>query len=163
MQELEGNTFRRIVVALDGSERAEQILPVVSPIARAFDSSVTLLRAVDPVQPPIIWGDMSGHVASGVPYEDLLQAARQEQTDAATYLVEQQKQLQDVGLTVNSERLEGSAAETILEYARNERANLIGLTTHGRGGLGRVVFGSVAEAVLRASPCPVLLVRVQED
>jgi nucleotide-binding universal stress UspA family protein len=58
---------------------------------------------------------------------------------------------------------EGTAAEMILEHARRMKTDLIALTTHGRSGLGRVVFGSVADEVLRKAPCPVLLVQVSEE
>jgi nucleotide-binding universal stress UspA family protein len=54
---------------------------------------------------------------------------------------------------------EGEAADAIVEQAAENGANLIIMSSHGRGGLGRLVFGSVADAVLRHSPVPVLLLR----
>jgi nucleotide-binding universal stress UspA family protein len=64
--------------------------------------------------------------------------------------------------SVQHEYAEGEPADVIADRARAIGADLIAMTTHGRGGLGRLVFGSVANAVLRDAPCPVLLVRVRE-
>ena len=67
------------------------------------------------------------------------------------------------GLAVTHEHHEGLAADVIVARARESRAALIAMTTHGRGGLGRLLFGSTADAVLRHAPCPVLLVRVSDE
>ncbi|HLG94168.1 MAG TPA: universal stress protein, partial [candidate division Zixibacteria bacterium] len=53
----------------------------------------------------------------------------------------------------------GPAADVIIDYARSRRADLIVMSTHGRSGLGRWAFGSIADKVLRGANCPVLLVR----
>ena len=67
------------------------------------------------------------------------------------------------GVAVRAEPLEGSSVEdALIEHVRGTGADLIAMTTHGRGGLGRLIFGSVADAVLRRAPCPILLVRVRE-
>ncbi|MFL5805380.1 MAG: universal stress protein [Roseiflexaceae bacterium] len=66
------------------------------------------------------------------------------------------------GLAASYEQHEGAAADVIIVRARELDASLIAMTTHGRGGLARLVFGSTADAVLRHAPCPVLLVRVGE-
>src|SRR5579875_368376 len=60
VEQVTTSPFRRIVVALDGSEDAEAILPVVAPLAGAFGSRVTLLRAVAPALPPVYTGHVSG-------------------------------------------------------------------------------------------------------
>jgi nucleotide-binding universal stress UspA family protein len=69
----------------------------------------------------------------------------------------------DHGLVIDSEVREGRAAETLAWRAGRLAADLIAMTTHGRGGLGRPVFGSVADEVLRTAPCPILLVRVSDE
>ena len=66
-------------------------------------------------------------------------------------------------LTVNTEHPEGPAADEIVKRATELGVSLILMTTHGRSGLGRVVFGSTADSVLRHAPCPVLLVRVTDE
>ena len=77
-----------------------------------------------------------------------------------SYLGTVADRLRGKGRTVTNVQLEGNAAEEILEYARREGIELIAITTHGRGALGRLVFGSVADEVLRKAPCPVLVERV---
>jgi len=155
------NSYRHIVVALDGSELAEKILPVVVPLARAFGSHVTLLRVVAPTQLPIYAGDV-GMYSPRIYYGDVIKLEKEARREALDYLSPRCEQLEQEGLAVSCCTPEGSAVESIVEHARAVDADLIAVTTHGRGGLGRLVFGSVAEAVLRSAPCPVLLVRVQD-
>jgi nucleotide-binding universal stress UspA family protein len=67
--------------------------------------------------------------------------------------------LEAAGVAVERRRLDGPAGESVVAAAREGGADLIAMTTHGRGGLGRLVMGSVADYVLQHAPCPVLLVR----
>ena len=69
--------------------------------------------------------------------------------------------LKQHNLNVNTEHFEGPPAEEIVERARALDVSLILMTTHGRSGLARAVFGSVADSVLRHADCPVLMVRVK--
>ena len=83
----------------------------------------------------------------------------QAQTDAHAYLEGIGQRLAERGLTIRTDvRLE-AAAEAILDLAVEQQADLIVMSTHGRGGLGRWVYGSVADRVLRGAAIPVLLVR----
>ncbi len=156
------NPYQRILVALDGSELAEEIFPVVLPLAHAFGSNVSLIRVVEPVEPPVYAGNMMNHPPQ-IYYGDLAEMAKQARSEASAYLGAQQDRLEQQGLTVSSLTPDGAPAQTILDEAQKEGTDLIAMTTHGRGGLGRLVFGSVAEAVLRSAPCPVLLGRVQRN
>ena len=154
-------TFRRIVVALDGSAAAEEILPVVARLSRAFGSHVTLLQVVVPAQPSVYAG-------GGLPHwprthdANLLEISKHARVASSAYLSVHRDQLKSEGVDATYVAREGSASTGILDYARSVGADLIAMTTYGRGGLGRLVFGSVAEAVLRSAPCPVLMVRVQD-
>ena len=85
-----------------------------------------------------------------------------EREDATTYLEALTSRLRARGLNVTPEVQEGAAAALVLERTQALGVNLIVMTTHGRSGFGRLVFGSVAEAVLRHAPCPVFLVRIHE-
>jgi nucleotide-binding universal stress UspA family protein len=153
--------YRRILVALDGSEVAERILPHVEALAEKFGSALTLLRATPGMGEVVAatgagGGPMDGEVVDPTP---IIEAERQE---AAAYLDAAAADLRGKGLTVDCDQPEGPAGELVVERARRLGADLIAMTTHGRGGLERLVFGSVADAVLRNAPCPVLLVRVSE-
>ena len=99
--------------------------------------------------------------ASG-PLPDLIPMVEAERHAASSYLTEVGQQLSRQNVTVASEVVPGAAAEVIVQVAGQVQADLIAMTTHGAGGLGRLVFGSVADGVLRRAPCPVLLVRVRE-
>ena len=154
--------YRRILVALDDSDVAERILPHVEALADRFGSALTLVRATPGVGAVVAAtgtgaGPMAGEVVDPTP---IIEAERQETT---TYLEAAAARLRRKGLTVNCDSPEGPAGELVVERARGLGADLIAMTTHGRGGLGRLVFGSVADAVLRSAPCPVLLVRASEE
>lgn len=143
--------LRRILVPLDGSALSEQVLPVVRDLARnATPATITLLH-MEPYRlttgyPPVPLGGM-------------LEPATVE-ADALEYLHEIAQRLDEthtdtVVRTISPTRF----ADTILTEAKQRRANLIAMATHGRGGLRRALLGSVADKVLRGSTLPLLLVR----
>jgi nucleotide-binding universal stress UspA family protein len=83
--------------------------------------------------------------------------------DAKRYLVEMERRLSKKGLRVRTRVALGRPAEEILAAAKASGADLIAMTTQARSALGRIVFGSVAEAVLHASPVPVLMIRMTAE
>jgi nucleotide-binding universal stress UspA family protein len=142
--------YRRALVALDGSEVAETIMPLIFKIAGPLE--VTLLRVNVPVRPLVVEG-------AGQPVFEDPESAR---IDAEEYLAPLAVDLRRRGVRVRTEVRRGEAAEEILKAAREAKADVIAMTTHGRTGLGRLLFGSVAETVLRESELPVLLMRSSE-
>ena len=142
--------YRRALVALDGSEVAETIMPFILEIAGPLE--VTLLRVTVPVRPMIVEG-------AGQPMFEDPESAR---IDAEEYLAPLAADLRRRGVRVKTEVRRGEVAEEILKAARESKADVIAMTTHGRTGLGRLLFGSVAETVLRESELPVLLMRWTE-
>lgn len=144
-------TYERVLVPLDGSPLAEAVLPFAEKLAGPVDSELLLLRVVEPLAPA------AALAAAGVPAPDELFLR---QVEARRYLDEVARRLGDKGLRVRTLLGHGPAASEIVAVAKAERADLIAMSTHGRGGLGRLLFGSVAEAVLRAAPVPVLMVRM---
>ncbi|MBI3967758.1 MAG: universal stress protein [Chloroflexi bacterium] len=150
--------YTHLFVALDGSELAERVLPHVAALAQQFGSTVTLVRASRP--PSTIVTAAAGDPLLGV--VDPTPIVQDERHEALEYLVARAKQLGSRGLQIGYEQPEGPAGEVIVQRARELGADLIAMTTHGRGGLGRVIFGSVADEVLRHAPCPILLVRVSD-
>lgn len=153
--------YERILVALDGSELAEQVLPYVTELVRPFGSSIRLLR-VSPLPTVLPPPGSVGLPPAVVPPPFDPAAGEAERQASAAYLAELGARLRAQGLTVTEEHPEGAAADVILERAREVGADLIAMTTHGRSGLSRFVFGSVAEAVVHQAPCPILLVRVRD-
>ncbi|HWN01699.1 MAG TPA: universal stress protein [Candidatus Dormibacteraeota bacterium] len=144
--------YKRAMVPLDGSSVAEAIIPFILDIAGPLDMEVVLLRVVEPIAPMVIEG--SRHVE----VEDI-EARR---TDAEEYLAPVAVELRNKGVRVESRVRRGNTTEEIVAAARETGADLIAMSTHGRGGLGRLMFGSVAQAVLGHVDMPVLLMRATE-
>jgi nucleotide-binding universal stress UspA family protein len=147
----------QIIVPLDGSRLAEQALPHAVALARATGSGLTLLQVVPitPATTPIVWG---------VPVVSIPPAYHEALVESAhAYLRSIAPRLASEGLTPQSEVLEGDAAETIIMHTeQHPEAAMIVMSTRGRSGLGRWVFGSVAEKVLEAAPVPLALIRPLE-
>jgi nucleotide-binding universal stress UspA family protein len=149
---------RTILVPLDGSELAEAVLPHVETLARqrGVDATeVVLLRVNEqpaipadyPASRPVSWEE---HV------EQMMARSKQE---GEQYLAGVQKRFAGTGLKTRSEVVMGRPADAIIDYSNQNRFNLIVMATHGRSGLSRWAFGSVAEKILVGGSSPVLLVR----
>ena len=135
------NLFERILVPLDGSILAEAVLPQVRKLAARRPVEVLFFRALPP--PPMVEGDYAA-------------VASFDRREAEAYLDRIQSAFE---LPSRRRVREGRAAETILATAEDEGATLIAMSTHGRTGASRWLFGSVAEEVLRSAPVPLLLTR----
>jgi nucleotide-binding universal stress UspA family protein len=144
--------FKRAVVALDGSPVAEAIVPFILEIAGPLDMEVVLVRVNRPIPPEIIEG--SRHVT--------LEDQEASRLDAEEYLAPVAIELRKRGVRARTQVRRGQPVDEIVAAARETGADLIAMTTHGRSGLGRLLFGSVAEAVLRESQLPLFLMRVTE-
>jgi len=145
-------TYRRVLVAVDGSPAAETILPFVLGFAGPLGLGVTLLRVNVPVRPTIVEGTALA----------MLEDFETDQIDAEEYLAPLAVDLRRRGLRVTTRVRSGPAAEEILKAASESKVDLIAMTTHGRSGLERLILGSVAESVLRTTTLPVLLMRATE-
>lgn len=145
--------FRRLLVPLDGSELAERALPHAQALAERFGASILLAEAVPPTA-YVVPGDGLGTADAGLVAE-AWESARDE---AAAYLDRARQKLPSkIGL--ETEVLEGAPVPGLLEYAERQGVDLIVMTTHGRGGLERLVFGSVAQQLLQQARVPLLLIR----
>ena len=128
---------------------AEAIVPFILEIAGPLDVEVALLRVVVP-PPPLVFEGSSPVVVDD--FEKL-------RTEAEEYLASIAAALRARGVRVTIHVRAGDAVGQILAGAQEVEADLIAMTTHGRGGLGRLMFGSIAEAVLRQAEVPVFLLR----
>ena len=143
--------LERVVVPLDGSELAEKALPCAVELAEKMNLELVLLRVY--LMPGIAY-PTGGYAPD---WKLLDQETRQR---ASEYLEEKIREFQNQGLKRISFRvLEGSAAEKIIEVARENPESLIAMSTHGASGVGRWVLGSVTERVVRHSDSVVLVVR----
>ncbi len=150
--------FQHLLVPLDGSHLAEVAIPAALEIARRFDSQITLVRVVRPPQITLA-------TTEGAVFTELLNDLRQQEIqEATTYLKSMQGSLRQQGYVVHTHLIEGEPiADLILEVAEGLDVDGIVMSTHGRSGLSRWVFGSVAEKVLRGAAVPVVLIRAKED
>lgn len=144
--------YKKILCTLDGSELAEQALPHALAMAKAFDAELTLLRVVEPPPLPLLPEFATAEV-------DLLPRLEEE---AKAYIAQKVEELKQAGYKVTGVIEEGRAADAIADFSKEHGMNLIVMATHGRSGLSRWAFGSVADRVLRLSCCPVLLIRAQK-
>ena len=140
-------SHKRVLVALDGSTAGEAVLRFLMEIAGPLDMTVLLLHVLEP---------MPAQVTDGTVVIDDVEARRRE---AEEYLAPISAALRSRGVDTAWAIRRGRPAEEILASARESGANLIAMATHGRTGLGRLLFGSVAEAVLRHAPVPVFMIR----
>jgi len=150
--------FEKILVCLDGSGAAEQILPHVMDEAIYFHSDVVLFRVVSL---PDITIPVGIPGSPGIPMRTsgAIQRATAEESEAADYLERIAGPFREKGLDVKFMVLPGIAGETIINYAQENSFKLIAIATHGHGGLRRLAFGSTADYVLNHSSLPVLMVR----
>jgi len=146
--------FKTIVVPLDGSPLAEQALPLALSLLNTYEGDLHLVQVVTNYLVPPYGLDYQ----AGESFRDI--ALR----EAHEYLDNVQNRLKaDTEYKIHTKVIEGLVAENILDFAKFQNADVIVMATHGRSGVGRWVFGSIAERVLRASDCPILLVRVTDD
>jgi nucleotide-binding universal stress UspA family protein len=143
-------SFGRILIAIDGGPISVQAARTGLDLARSLKAEIAVVHAVEP---PV---DFSGEI--GFPAEVLLDAAK----DDADKLIAALRRSVDLPADALSFLQVGHAAEVIGNVAAEWPADLIVIGSHGRDGLGRILLGSVAEAVLRHAPCPVLVVRQAE-
>jgi len=158
--------YGKILVPLDGSKLAEVVLPYVQELAQRFDSEVTLIHVVVPLSKLVAETMPATLEATGAGAAFGLEAASEalkvEQEGARSYLAKVVKRLKGRQIKVRAEIVEGVAGDAIVEYAHGHAMDLIAMSTHGRSGLRRLVFGSVADQVLRQAVTPVLLIRSRE-
>jgi len=146
--------YTTILVPLDGSPRAEKILAHVESLAQKYAATVVLLQVVEPNVAMVTPYDM-------VPYYDPTEAERIT-NEARIYLMAKASELEGDCITVKTFVETGPVVSVILDVAEREGATLIAMASHGRTGLGRVFYGSVAEGILHKADRPLLLIRATE-
>ncbi len=139
--------FTRLLIPLDGSKTAEQVLPWALSLANRFRLPVELLAVVDT-------GTMLTSVDRARQFDKLVEQGTR---DSKAYLERISGRF--VGIKLRRSVELGNAAELIIEKAEASKSALVAMTTHGHSGLNRWLLGSVAEKVLRATTNPLLLVR----
>jgi nucleotide-binding universal stress UspA family protein len=154
----------RLLLAIDGSESANQAITLVKGIGWPSGTAITVLSVVQPVVDAALGAGSLGPSGFGAPglvitpdaYDRLADAARAE---ADRIVRAAATQLEAGGLAVDLEVREGRPASAIVEMASDLRADIVVLGSHGRGALASALLGSVSTEVVEHAPCPVLVAR----
>lgn len=142
--------YDTILVPLDGSERAEVILSHVENLARHYHSRVILLEVLEPVHTVVSPDGIY------IPDQEVFADRKKASED---YLTQIQNRLKNAGIDVTCQLVVGRVVDQIINVAEQENADLVAMASHGRTGLARVFYGSVAAGVLHRIERPLLLVR----
>ena len=143
--------YGKILVPLDGSERAEKVLPYVEDLGRQFKSEVLLLLVLE------LLPERTGLAQASLPFPAEVYDSTYK--DSLSYLTRVQDSLSRIGVASSIHLLWGHVVPTIVEFAVREKVHLVAIASHGRSGLSRFYYGSVAAGVLHRIECPLLLVR----
>jgi nucleotide-binding universal stress UspA family protein len=151
--------YKKILVPLDGSEIAECVLGHIKNLSQGAEAPEIVLFRV--CEPPVILADFPATLQEK--WEDHVK----EETDhmkqqCSLYLNEVEKRLKEAGLMIITQTALGKPAEEIIEYAAKNNVDVILMATHGRSGISRWAYGSIADKVLRSSPVPVMIIRPEE-
>jgi nucleotide-binding universal stress UspA family protein len=148
--------FEKVLVCLDGSPLAEEMLPRIAGEAGHL-GKVILVRVMATPEFTLPFG-VPGETMAPVSLNPRLQRYEKELEEAPGYLEEKARPLREKGLDVETVVLQGGPAEAIIGYAADNGVTLIALGTHGHSGFRDVTIGGTAEHILRHSGLPVLLV-----
>ena len=158
VQRIEGKKrlINRILLPLDGSDLSKTALPVGEELATKLKVSITLFQMAHIIIP------YSADPMGNIPPINSLELSKYEENRVRTEIIALEKELRGKGLTVTHSVTAGfDAADEIIEAGKKVDADLVVMSTHGRSGLRRWVFGSVAEKVLRYGEIPILLVNAR--
>ena len=144
--------YEEILVPLDGSPLAEGALPHARALSKAFDARITLLCVIEPVE-------MYSQPGMIGPIVSVSMDVKEESENLKRYLDKIADDLKKEGIEARTVVKEGDAASEICDYADQNHEDIIVMSTHGRSGIQRWVYGSVADKVLRSANLPVLLIR----
>lgn len=153
----EAPPFRRILVPLDGSPIGAAALPYVEELAAKTGASVLLLQVV---QIPLTLASDSAAFIDTLSMSKMVEALEKE---AKAYLAKIAAGMQSQNIITSSTVKVGPVAETILDFAHSsQNLDLIAMSTHGRSGISRWVFGSVAQKVVQGAELPTLIIRARK-
>jgi nucleotide-binding universal stress UspA family protein len=144
--------IRTILLPTDFSECGNYALSYAASLARTFNATIICVNVIEPIVPTVGYSGM----AEPLPIADI---ADQLEDSAERELPKLAECDECEGLNVEELVVHGDASAEIVRVARDRNVDLIVIASHGRTGLGRILFGSTAEAVVRHASCPVLVVK----
>ena len=147
--------YNKILVPLDGSKRAEAILPHVEELALRFEARVIFLHVEEEI--------FKLGYTEYVDVSNYEQVRLEQRKKAEIYLAGVQGELREKGIDAKKRIVSGPVVPAILDTAAREDVGLIAMASHGRGGLARAFYGSVAVGVLHRVDRPLLIIRAGEN
>jgi len=154
--------FTRILVPLDGSRFGGAALKYATDLAGRYGAEIILMQSVVPATPAAIPATPEGTMSAAV-VQTAVQAARVEDrrntVKARRYLQRKAREAAARGVKCSYKNVMGQPAPSIMRLCRAEDADLIVMSSHGKGGLKRAFMGSVSDEVVRQSRVPVLVIR----
>lgn len=144
--------IRSILLPTDFSDCGNYALSYAASLARTFGASIICVHVIEPMVPTVGYSGMT----EPLPIADI---SDQLEDSAERELPKLAECEECAGLEIEEVIVHGEAAAEIVRVAKERQVDLIVVSSHGRKGLGRILFGSTAEAVVRHAPCPVLVVK----
>jgi nucleotide-binding universal stress UspA family protein len=155
--------FNRLLVPLDSSRFASRALRYAAEVAQRFNAELILLQVIKPATPVPATTGMAPGGESPASAEIAMQAALEEDkrnaAHAKRYLSGKVRQMRAQAINASYQVIVGDPAQSIMEFSKKEHMDLVVMTTHGKSGIKRAIMGSVADAVIRESGKPVLVIR----
>lgn len=157
--------FKNILVPLDGSEVAEVVLNTARDLAMALKAHVSVVRVVDvsAITRSIVPASGEMGVITQEIQDMIDEAVGAELKEAEDYLAGASRKLQAAGVEVSTEIRQGVAGEELLAAIEEDHIDVACIATHGRSGISRTIFGSVADQLIRESGKPVLVIKAQQQ
>lgn len=154
--------FKRLLVPLDGSRFASRAVQYAADVAQRFSAEVIFIQVIKTATPGFAatgYDDTVSPAASAIAVQAALEADKRNVARAKRYLSDKVRTIRSRHIKSSYQVLIGDPADSIMEFSEKENIDLVVMTTHGRSGLKRAVMGSIADAVIRESGKPVLVVR----
>lgn len=149
--------MKTILVAVDFSSGTEKLLKVADKLSKAFDEQVYLVHVLDDSPLYTMYGMYPEEIPAMTEYRELAKEA------AKKKLSETKESLEEMGVLVLAQLLEGRPYEAITNFAEEMETDMIVVGTHGHSAIGSVLMGSVASSLVRESKVPVLVVPISQE
>jgi nucleotide-binding universal stress UspA family protein len=147
--------YKTILVPLDGSKRAEAIIPHVENLALSLNAKVILFKVAEP--------SLMLEYDEVIDMSSYLEKSDKQKKDAEYYLTSLQEKFRAKGIEAQILIGHGPAVKAIIDAAEQENVKLVAMASHGHGGLLRTFYGSVASGVLQRIDRPLLLIRSRRE
>ena len=152
--------FNDILVPLDGSELSERALPIAQDLAQSFDGTIHLIHVISRENEYSAARGIESVMVAELEIDTVRRLNEDRLNRGRKYVDQVGSQLSGAGAKVESYYAikEGDAAQNIVDHVKVNHINLVVMTTHGHGGIRRLLVGSVTDRVIRSCEVPVLVV-----